>query len=295
MECVAWSALFGGRGPRGWIPFFLRPARYAITNFSVAGMTTPAINASRAIARPRVVAPRPPLLKLLSGFELRYEDRVLVLRPGAQRLLVFLALQARPVLRQYIAGSLWLESSEERAGANLRSALWRVNRVDERLIVATDSHLQLAADVRVDLRERTTQAHFLLHGQHDWMEADLDESLFCVDLLPDWYDDWLIVERERFHQLRLRVLESTCEHLTATGRYTRALEAAFAAVAGEPLRESAHRALVKVHLAEGNHSEAMRQYDLYRHLLHEQLALAPSRGFTDLIRSSSAPEIEHTV
>jgi DNA-binding SARP family transcriptional activator len=49
-----------------------------------------------------------------------------------------------------------------------------------------------------------------------------------------------------------------------------------AAVSAEPLRESAHRELVEVHLAEGNVAEAVRQYDVYRHMLRRQLGLAPS-------------------
>ena len=57
------------------------------------------------------------------------------------------------------------------------------------------------------------------------------------------------------------------ERLTAARRFGPALEAALAAVAGEPLRESAHRVLIKAHLAEGNVSEAIRQYHFYRTLL----------------------------
>ena len=47
-------------------------------------------------------------------------------------------------------------------------------------------------------------------------------------------------------------------------------------MAGEPLRESAHRAVILVHLSEGNRSEALRQYEFCRRLLKEQLALEPS-------------------
>src|SRR5262249_48908431 len=108
-------------------------------------------------------------------------------------------------------------------------------------------------------------------------------SPFCDDLLPDWYDDWLVIERERFHQLRLRTLELICDRMTASGQFARALDVGLAAVAGEPLRESAHRALVKVHLAEGNPAEARRQFDLYRRLLNEQLGLAPSPKIVELL------------
>jgi DNA-binding SARP family transcriptional activator len=81
------------------------------------------------------------------------------------------------------------------------------------------------------------------------------------------------------------VLECVCERLAARGEYARALEAGLTAVAGEPLRESAHRAVVKVHVAEGNHAEAIRQYRLYRELLHDQLGLTPSLQMLELLHS----------
>ena len=73
------------------------------------------------------------------------------------------------------------------------------------------------------------------------------------------------------------------ERLTGAGRLKEALDVGLAAVAGEPLRESAQRALVRVHLAEGNVGEAIRQYRLYRRLLSEQLGIEPSRLMEDLV------------
>lgn len=59
--------------------------------------------------------------------------------------------------------------------------------------------------------------------------------------MPDWCDDWLVVERERLRELRIRALERVCEQLTAIGSFGQAIEAGMAAVRAEPLRESAHR------------------------------------------------------
>ena len=56
-----------------------------------------------------------------------------------------------------------------------------------------------------------------------------------------------------------------------------------AAVAGEPLRESAHRALITAYLAEGNRSEALRQYRFFRHLLADELGLEPSPLMESLV------------
>jgi DNA-binding SARP family transcriptional activator len=112
----------------------------------------------------------------------------------------------------------------------------------------------------------------------------------CGDLLPDWYDDWLVIERERFRQLRLRALDALCDRLTRAGRLDDALAAGLAAVAGEPLRESAHRALIRVHLTDGNAAEAIRQYRMFGRLLREQLGIEPSERMKSLIRELDVPE-----
>lgn len=233
---------------------------------------------------PSSVELAPMRLQLLGSFELALGDEPVPLSPSVQRLIVFLTHHDRPLLRQYVAGTLWPEMSEQRASANLRSALWRLNQLEHRAVETVGVTLRLAPEVGVDLRDRAAQAHRLFESDEDRVE-DLDETAFRVDLLPDWYDDWLVIERERFHQLRLRALECICERLTARGKFARALEAGLEAVAGEPLRESAHRALVKVHLAEGNQAEAVRQFQLYRQLLHDQLGLIPSMQIIELLHA----------
>jgi DNA-binding SARP family transcriptional activator len=93
----------------------------------------------------------------------------------------------------------------------------------------------------------------------------------------------VLIERERFRQLRLYALETLCERFTAAGRIAEATQAGLAAVACEPLRESSHRALVKAHLADGNAGEALRQYRLYRELVRTQLGLEPSPRMDELV------------
>ena len=109
-----------------------------------------------------------------------------------------------------------------------------------------------------------TRAHQLLDNAtacHDILTTATQADL-SADLLPDWYDDdWVLVEREQYHQLRLHALEAMCARLTSIGRFGQAVQAGLAAVQGEPLRESAHYILIKAHLAAGNRWEATRQYE----------------------------------
>ena len=95
----------------------------------------------------------------------------------------------------------------------------------------------------------------------------------------------MILERERFRQLRIDALETLCSELSAAGHYADATEAGLAAVVAEPLREQAHRVLIAAHLAAGNPGEALRQYRILRELLARELGVAPSPATDRLLAS----------
>lgn len=109
------------------------------------------------------------------------------------------------------------------------------------------------------------------------------ESALGGELLPGWYDDWVLLERERLRQLRLHALEMLADKLACAGRYGEAVQAACAAVRTEPLRKSAHRAVVRVHLAEGNTVEAMRTYGAFRDMLAHELGVVPTEQMEELV------------
>jgi DNA-binding SARP family transcriptional activator len=222
-------------------------------------------------------------LSLLGGFRLSCGGSEVSLPLSAQRVLAFLALSDRGLHRPYVAGSIWANSPEERSSGSLRSALWRVRSLGRSLVVASDTHLSLAPDVCVDYREGVRIAHIWLDGSASVDSATDVRRLLSTDLLPDWYDDWVVLERERFHQLRTYALEAACVRLTSHGRYAEAVLAGQAAVAAEPLRESAHRALVEAQIAEGNRGEAIRQYQRYREILRCELGLQPSSAMERLV------------
>jgi DNA-binding SARP family transcriptional activator len=218
----------------------------------------------------------------MNGFELLQGGAAISVPMSVQRLLAFLAFQEHPVQRVFVAGKLWLDSAEERAFASLRTALWRANQPGVPLVMAFNSQLALDPRVWVDLREASTQAYHLIDGS---IGGDVSFAGFALagELLPDWYDDWLMIEREKYRQLRLHALESLAVRLIELARYGEAAETALAAIASEPLRESAHRVLIRVHLAEGNRSEALRHYELYRDLILAELGLMPSAQLEALV------------
>ena len=222
-----------------------------------------------------------PEVGLVGGFELSLNGRLVGLSLPAQRLMAFLALNDRPASRPYVAGALWPETSEEQAAGSLRSAMWRLRQEDPRLVSSVEGKIAIGGDVDVDLRERIALAQTILHARAQII--DVDPALLFKDLLPDWYDEWAVIERERYRQLRLHALDVLCEHLAAAGDFPCAIDAGLAAIAAEPLRESSRRALIKAHLAEGNYVEAFNQYRIFREMLRRELALDPAPETEELI------------
>jgi DNA-binding SARP family transcriptional activator len=157
-------------------------------------------------------------LRIVDGFELSRAGAPVRLPVSAQRLLTFLALQDRPQSRLHVAFTLWPGASEAHAFGSLRSALFRLQAPGYRLVIVSKDELELAPEVSVDLRERLALAERLLAGEDDGVEIELDPALLTGELLPDCYDDWVLIERARYHELRLRALEALCDRELLAGR-----------------------------------------------------------------------------
>jgi DNA-binding SARP family transcriptional activator len=222
-------------------------------------------------------------LCLMQGFSLSCDREPISIPLSAQRVAAFVALRSRPALRGYVAEMLWLDATQDRAMGNLRSALWRLRQAGAAIVETSGDYLSLARDVDVDVLDFQSWSHGLMTGEGDIARASVEQIAVAGDLLPDWYDDWVLIERERLRQLRLHALERACVELTEAGEYGRAIEAGLAAITDEPLHESGHVALINAHLGEGNRAEAIRQYDTYARLMRDELGLEPSPRITALV------------
>ena len=222
-------------------------------------------------------------LTLLGDFRLEVDGAEIGLSRNSQRVLALLGLRAR-LTRAELAGVLWPEVTQARAQANLRSALWRLGRTGADLVAAFGDSLQLQPDVLVDVCEWTRLARGLLREQDAPALPDAPVVPTHIgELLPGWYDDWVLAVREPLRQLHLHVLEVCALRLLDLGRYALAVDVALQAVCADPLRESAHRLVIRIHLAEGNVSEARRQFATCRQLLAEELGVSPSPDLLALV------------
>lgn len=214
-------------------------------------------------------------LQLLGGFQLLHGDRSLRVSRAAQRVLAFLALSPRPADSTFVGERLWIDSDSVQAAGNLRSAVWRLRRQAGPVIERTGAVLRIAGEVAVDVDEASQVAAAVIRGDGA-VAPDPLARMLSAELLPGWYEDWVLMERERVRQRSLHGLEAGATRLLDVGDHAGAIDLALASVQIEPLRETPYRLLVSAHDAEGNHSEALRAYRRYAELLHDELGAAPS-------------------
>lgn len=236
------------------------------------------INASHTRERPVVS------MRLLDGFELLVDDQLVPIIPSSQRLLAYLALHGGSVTRLALAATLWPSAPDRRAAACLRSALWRLVKPPHVLIESTRETLRIGPAVEVDV---TAVRRFIADLADPTVSAPagtMPVNSLSTDLLPGWTEHWVVAERDWFRQVCLRALEILSERFRTRGDHYRAHETAVAAVRGDPLRESAHRRLIELHLADGNPAAALLQYTSYQSLLHTELGLSPSPEIRRLVQ-----------
>ncbi|ROO62450.1 DNA-binding SARP family transcriptional activator [Micromonospora sp. Llam0] len=226
-------------------------------------------------------------LLLLGGFRLIHQQETVSIPRGLQRIVAVIGL--RPgTTRTHLAGLLWPEAAEDRALSSLRTALWRLRQEPNCPLRTAGDTVRLDQRVQVDVDDLVRTAARVRDGG-DPRLADAVLTAARHDLLPGWYDDWVLLERERLRQLRLHLLEHVARSHLDAGRHDEALQAALEAVGAEPLRETPHRLIVQIHLAEGNAYEALHAFYAYRDLALRELQLEPSPAMAALLGDILTP------
>jgi len=222
-------------------------------------------------------------MRLLGGFELRRNGQVIDVPFTAHRLLGFLALNDRQVPRAYVADSLWPDTPEDKAGANLRTALWRLRRIGRGVFVQSTGQVGLDPSLCVDVRALHQAARdYRRHSVLPDPEMLLD---FRGELLPACWDSWLVFDRERLRQEAVELLEASSRAALADGDVHLALLLGLGAVECDPLRESANVLAVRIRMIEGDLVGAIRHARSYARTLHDEIGIAPPELLADLLAS----------
>ncbi|RKN38263.1 hypothetical protein D7223_31495 [Micromonospora endolithica] len=223
-------------------------------------------------------------LRLLGGFVLLNDDTPVRLSPGPQRVVALIAARGRTA-RSDAARVLWPRRSVPQAQAELRTFLWRLRQLPFRTVRTDAQYLCLDAAVSCDLHELRVEAEAWQQWAADRRQPQrrrLDGPgtavhlhELCRDLLPGWYDDWVLAERDALQRIRVPLLRHLARTYKEAGEYGNALQAALHLVDMDPLDEQAQDMLIRIHVAEGNLVEARRAYTAYHSRLTAELGMTP--------------------
>lgn len=235
-------------------------------------------------------------LRLLGGFELRRPDGgpITIAPRKVRALLSFLGVNlGKPVAREALSTLIWGDvSADEQARRSLRQALTTLRReLPDGALDARRDSIMLHPTAGVDVPR----------FEHDALQTDrasLEQALklYRGDLLEGFsgratdFDAWVERERKRLQTLAADAMQRLCELQREGGDAAAAMATAMRLVAFDPLRESAHRALMELYAEAGRASEAVRQFNLLRAVLAEKLGAQPdaqTAALLERIRGSS--------
>ena len=196
----------------------------------------------------------------------------------SRALLAILALAPiGSVPRHRLANLLWSDRGDVQARSSLRQALASLRRdfaaIDTTLLSADDEKIILnKGRIEIDV----VDFHRLAYSE-DINDLRLAMELYRGELLADMaiseaeFEDWTSSERTRLHSIAVTCAEKLLPLETGGNR----VELAKRLVVLEPLRESAHRALMQAFSDAGENGLALQHYGACRELLKTELGIAP--------------------
>ena len=220
--------------------------------------------------------------KLLSG-EIPID---LPSRP-AQAALAYLALNPGVShRREALASILWPDATESNARSYLRQALWRIRKSFQSGSLAWEDYLQIS-DISVSLDDRSDcwiDASVLLEPiqKEDIGQIDHVVGLYSGELLPGFYDDWVVLERERLRAAYHQKMNLLLEQLVQTKQWDQVLNHAERWIQLGSAPEPAYRALMRAHAGLGDLGMVSAVYQRCLEALQRDLALEPSPETTRL-------------
>ncbi|MCB0208690.1 MAG: AAA family ATPase [Anaerolineae bacterium] len=214
----------------------------------------------------------------------------------AVALLGYLAVEARPVSRGYLAQLFWEDKSEARGRGNLSRAINNITQLLPGCLQADYHTVQFDIDTVDNLDLASFQSYLAQATIGDLVRAVmLYRGEFMADLnlldCPE-FDIWLFGQRERYQQQVVQVLQKIIDHYLQRGEYAVANGFVDRLLVITPWREETHRQKMNILARIGQRSAALAQYEICRRMLAEEFEVEPSAETTALIERIKATAVE---
>ncbi|TAH49077.1 MAG: hypothetical protein EYC68_18255 [Chloroflexota bacterium] len=226
-------------------------------------------------------------IRLLGQFDVRANgQRIVIPTRASQSLLAYLVLNAGAAQRrEKLAGLFWGETSDELARRYLRNELWRIRKAIQRPPPAlrdekspTDEFL-ISDEITITFDANA--AYWLdvnaLEKSKDEIESLISNlSTYRGELLPGFYDDWVILERERVQAIFENKVGLLLDKLIQEQQWKQVTEWGERWIALGQTPEPAYRALMIASAAQGDSSKLTLAYERCVQAMRDDLGLDPS-------------------
>ena len=215
---------------------------------------------------------------LLSPFRIEQKDHAIHLPTRkTESLLAYLVLHPDPHSREKLATLFWGDSSDTAARGSLRKALNFIRSyLGSEIIISNRELVRWNPDYVLfcDAIEFANHASEFLSSQNPDINR-IDLNLYQDELLSGFYDEWILDEREHYHQLYIKVLLRAVETLRAQSDYDTAIHYVQRILDRDSTNEEAHRHLMFCQITLGDRKGAMQQYEVCKLILQKELGVEP--------------------
>ena len=246
-------------------------------------------------------------VQLLGGFRLMYAGRDVkaIQSERLALLLSHLLLNAEtPSSRKQVAFLFWPDTSEEQARTNLRNLFHHLKKafpeIDSFLDIEGQS-IRWRADASIQLdvkqfRDSLAQAKSSKEEQARIRHLQEAVSSYRGELLPGFYEDWILVQREELHQAFLNALTQLTKLFEDSRQYDEAIEAVNRLIRSDPLNESAYQLSMRLHALNNDRAGALQVYHTCSTVLMQELGMEPSSEvkalYEQLIRTGNGSAVQ---
>jgi len=223
-----------------------------------------------------------------------------------QELLSYLLIHRdRPHSREALASLLWGDTSTEKSKKYLRQALWHLhaalnsngNGTDVLMVdhdwLSLNPRSNLWTDVS-DFERAFTSAEGVAGRQLDSKKATALRdavTLYSADLLPGYYQDWVLFERERLQNMYLLMLDKLIVYLQFHGDYEVAQGYGATILRYDPARERTHRQMMHLYSLAGDRTSALRQFERCALALKQELGVKPEKKTVELYERIKSDQV----
>ncbi|GGI05961.1 BTAD domain-containing putative transcriptional regulator [Egicoccus halophilus] len=236
---------------------------------------------------------------LLGGFQLRLDGESLAPLPSraARSLFAHLLIhRGSPQPRERLAAAFWPDLPGARGRRRLSHTLWQIQDAFAEVPGGWD-HLRATSDTiavdgdapcRIDVEDfegeldRARELRDTLGAVDGIAVLQRAVERYRGDFLAGHYDEWVLVEQQRLAQRHLDALGDLVALTRSVGAYDEALVYARRLTHQDPLREDAHREVMRLCTLLGRTSDALRQYERCREVLAEELGTEPAAATRQL-------------